>query len=380
MDSDPQYGDFVENVSTHVLGWGVVDLDLPPRERWKALVQPKAKEIQAMINAFKAENGKLFEMLLTAVEAILGPLANFEMNGFPKEFAEEIRGIHEATHIRIPELFVYNIMYELSGVLKECTSVVAQDANGVIMHGRNLDFGPPSLSAAMRNILYNVRFVRGGEIVFNSTSYLGYVGCTTCMKHGVASLTLNTRLWTKLPVTLAEWLLHLNRKGNFLAFEARRAMEVSTSFSQAVDLLNATRLLGPAYVILAGTKAGEGAVITRDETRSYHFWSLRAEFEAKNKPFILVTNYDHWTRDVANWDGVPYARRDNGNACMNRIIAEDRVTFEGLFQVLSSKPNLNRDTTFTGLMSASEGKLEAYVQFCPDCGSDEFSLVAPTLI
>lgn len=36
------------------------------------------------------------------------------------------------------EIVLYNIFYEVSSL---CTSVVGQDANGYIVHGRSLDFG-----------------------------------------------------------------------------------------------------------------------------------------------------------------------------------------------------------------------------------------------
>jgi acid ceramidase len=36
------------------------------------------------------------------------------------------------------EVVLYNIFYEVSSL---CTSIVGQDQNGNILHGRNLDFG-----------------------------------------------------------------------------------------------------------------------------------------------------------------------------------------------------------------------------------------------
>jgi acid ceramidase len=36
------------------------------------------------------------------------------------------------------EIVLYNIFYEIFTL---CTSIVAQDDNGNILHGRNLDFG-----------------------------------------------------------------------------------------------------------------------------------------------------------------------------------------------------------------------------------------------
>ena len=56
----------------------------------------------------------------------------------PQPYAGEIAGIEAATNISALDLFVVNIMYEVSGA---CTSIVAQDASGHILHGRNLDFG-----------------------------------------------------------------------------------------------------------------------------------------------------------------------------------------------------------------------------------------------
>lgn len=36
------------------------------------------------------------------------------------------------------EIVLYNIFYEVSSL---CTSVVAEDQNGKVIHGRSLDFG-----------------------------------------------------------------------------------------------------------------------------------------------------------------------------------------------------------------------------------------------
>ena len=118
---------------------------------------------------------------------------------------------------------MYNIMYELSGA---CTSIVAQDAQGRLYHGRNLDFGPASLAAKLRPLLRNIRFVRGGQVLFNSTTFLGYVGCLTCARAGAFSVTVDTRMWTKLPTALVEWITGIDRSGHFLTFATRDAFEL----------------------------------------------------------------------------------------------------------------------------------------------------------
>ena len=55
--ADPQYKQYAANASAHVPGWDSVDLDLPPRERWRSLVAPHAQDIKAMLDTFKAEGG-----------------------------------------------------------------------------------------------------------------------------------------------------------------------------------------------------------------------------------------------------------------------------------------------------------------------------------
>jgi len=49
-----------------------------------------------------------------------------------------MKGISQASGLKLGEVVLYNIFYEVSSF---CTSIVAQDQNGNIFHGRNLDFG-----------------------------------------------------------------------------------------------------------------------------------------------------------------------------------------------------------------------------------------------
>lgn len=355
--TDPQYENYRNNSARIVPGWHVVNLDLPPEQRWGDIVKPHTEQIKTMINAYKSQYGQTVEELLDLAEKAFGGIGSKLLEKMPPEYAGELAGIAAATGISAIDLWVYNIMYELSGA---CTGIVAQTPSGQIVHGRNLDFGGGGpLTAALRPLLFNVRFVKGGKVLFNSTSYAGYVGCLTCMKQGSFSVTVNTRFWSAspshVPVELAEWILGLRKNAHFLTFMTRDAMEQDLTFAEAVRRANSTELLGPAYVILGGVQAGEGAVITREPRESLHFWSLADEVSTSDQRWILETNYDHW-------DGQPRARRDNGNACMKQIVSVGKVNFAGLFSVLSSAPTGNAETTYTTLMSAHDGTYEAYIQ------------------
>ena len=228
----------------------------------------------------------------------------------PQPYAGEIAGIEAATNISALDLFVVNIMYEVSGA---CTSIVAQDASGRILHGRNLDFGKgAALTTTMRPTLRHLDFQRGGKTVFTSTTFLGYVGCLTCVKPGAFSVSVDTRIWAYsggLPGELIKWLLGIDRSGHFLSFMTRDAMEGDADYAAAAARFNTTVLLGPAYVIAAGVAAGEGAVFTRcAKEPPLPFARRRAR---RGKPYVLETNYD-W------WDGKSHDRRDDGVACMEQ--------------------------------------------------------------
>ena len=56
----------------------------------------------------------------------------------PSVYYEEIVGISKATGLEVSEITVYNIFYE---AFTFCTSIIMEDKNGHIYHGRNLDFG-----------------------------------------------------------------------------------------------------------------------------------------------------------------------------------------------------------------------------------------------
>lgn len=56
----------------------------------------------------------------------------------PKPYYDEIIGISEATELPIGEITIYNVFYEFHSL---CTSIVMEDAEGKMYHGRNLDFG-----------------------------------------------------------------------------------------------------------------------------------------------------------------------------------------------------------------------------------------------
>jgi acid ceramidase len=346
------------------LEWHDLNLDLDPKDRWTDMVKPKAAEIVDMIDQvinlviLKDGDSKVVDYLDTHADEVLAAME--------QPFGDEIKGIAAATGIEIGKMILYNVAYELMGL---CTSIVAQDSQGNIIHGRNLDFGlfmgvdaknmSWTLTEKLRPLLFNVRVMKGGVNIYNMTQYAGYVGCLTCQKKGSDGFTLSvdTSFDDEMDKGIVEWLLGLNRNGTLLAILTRKAYDLET-YDDALAFLQSTNSVGPAFIIVGGAKPGQGAVITKAGGKTIDTWTLQSQLD-KNTFYLLETNYRHWKNPPFYDD-----RRNPGMQCMNEMGAGN-LDFPGLFNVLSTRPNLNMLTTYTTLMSAAEGRLEAYTQRCP---------------
>jgi acid ceramidase len=59
-------------------------------------------------------------------------------DGLPAPYGTEMKGLATAANIPLGDIVFYNIFYEIFTL---CTSIVGQDTQGNVYHGRNLDFG-----------------------------------------------------------------------------------------------------------------------------------------------------------------------------------------------------------------------------------------------
>jgi len=363
--TDPKYEAFVANQTKHVKGWVEVNLDLPPEERWAEIVAPLKEEIKELIDTFKSIVGKISKDLFAIIELLFKQKIEKLVEAMPAEYGAEIVGIAKATGLPVADIFVYNIAYEIEGA---CTSLVAQDDQGRLIHGRNLDFGlfmgwdkvdrQWTLTEKLRPLLRHVRFTQGGATIYNATVFAGYIGLLTGMKQNAFSITVNTRFDGNLWKGLRDWISGADRTGSFMSFVTRDAVMQDATYAQALHRLNTTKLLGPAYLIIGGVNSGEGAIVTRTANESLHLQELSTHL-SMGKQYILQTNYD-------NWQKAPFFddRRTPGQHCMDTAQEMGAIGFKGVFQVLSAIPTRNRLTTYTTLMSTHDGRMESYEQYC----------------
>uniref|UniRef100_A0A674EG59 Acid ceramidase n=1 Tax=Salmo trutta TaxID=8032 RepID=A0A674EG59_SALTR len=313
--------------------WYTIDLDLPPSERWKLIITDKKAEVRAirdLANAF-VPSGKLIDLVDKDLPLIV--------NTLPYPFNEEIKGIATASGVPL----------------------------GNLIHGRNMDFGlfmgwdmknrSWLITEKLKPLVVNIDFQRGNKTVFKSTNFAGYVGMLTGIKPHAFTLTMNERFSLDGGyIGIVEWILG-HRDGMWMSFLTRSVLENATSYEEAKRLLAQTKLLAPAYFILGGNQTGQGCVITRSRVLSLDIWEIELKL---GRWYVLETNYDHW-KEPLFLDN----RRTPAMKCMNQTM-QANISLKTVYDVLSTKPVLNKLTTYTTLMDVNEGKLESYIRDCPN--------------
>ncbi|XP_072108730.1 acid ceramidase [Mobula birostris] len=342
--------------------WYKINLDSAPNKRWNQLINDKKVELTNLIQVIKElaidffPSGKLIEL----VDKGLAPL----VDTLPSPFDEELKGIADVSGVPLGEIMLFNIFYEVFTV---CTSLVAEDKAGKLYHARNLDFGlflgwniknnSWVIPEYLKPLTVNLDFRRNNRTVFKSTNFAGYVGMLTGMKPGTFTLTMNERFSIDGGyIGIIEWILG-KRSGMWMSFLTRSVLENATSYTQAKNRLANTEMLAPAYFILGGNQSGEGCVITRSRTASLDIWELDLK---GGRWYVLETNYDHWKEPLFLDD-----RRTPAIKCMNQT-TQAKISLETIYDVLSTKPVLNKLTTYTTLMDVSAGTFESYQRNCPD--------------
>ncbi|XP_037569256.1 acid ceramidase-like [Dermacentor silvarum] len=354
----------LEPLNSSVVPSFVINLDLPPRERWVEVAKAKETEVYKMHEALKnltvdVLGDRVLKLIDTEMPKLLSTL--------PWQFTEEMKSLSEITGLPLGEVVLYNVFYEFFTV---CTSIVAQDANGEIYHARNMDFGlflgwdsqnhTWAMTEVLRPTVIKLDFQRSQKTVFKAVSFAGYLGILTGVKQGAFSMTVNERFNLNGGfIGLLEWILG-DHSQHWVGFLTRQLMENETSYDTAKAMLSTSKLIAPVYFILGGTRPGEGAIITRD--RNSDEADVYTLSDAADKWFVLQTNYDHW-KPPPSYDD----RRGPGMHCM-RSLTQQSLGFGGLYDVLGTKPVINMLTVYAALMRPSTGELDAYLQSCkPPC-------------
>jgi N-acylethanolamine-hydrolysing acid amidase len=288
---------------------------------------------------------ELYENIVTLLpELMVDELSEIMLNWYLKNAVEpyrsEIMYVSNCSNVPLGDVVAINLLYDMTAW---CTSIVAADDDGVIFHGRNLDYAGLPL---LRNLTFVGQYINSnGDILYTGAPFFGYVGLWTGFKYDAFSLSGDERDQGSVVANIrairddywpSGWLM-------------RDVLANENSFDAALKRLNNTQVMAPVYYILGGLKYPDGAVITRDQEHSYNLWMLENSYLDW---YEVETNYDWWTPPPVNDD-----RRDPAINAMNAM-GRDNLTAMNLYNdVMSINPVLNDGTLYTTIMSASNKTL-----------------------
>ena len=109
---------------------------------------------------------------------------------YPTKY-QEMEGIVEAINepnFTIDHVLIMNVYTEM---LAFCTSIVAQQADGKIIMGRNIDGW--DVQDVLAPLTYKARFLRDGIYQYDAIIFHGSVGVFTASKEGAFSIAANQR-------------------------------------------------------------------------------------------------------------------------------------------------------------------------------------------
>ncbi|XP_070532010.1 N-acylethanolamine-hydrolyzing acid amidase-like isoform X2 [Ptychodera flava] len=325
------------------------DLDTPPEKRWDNIVKDWDKKMlqKFIIETFRDYLPPVVVPLLETVARAADPL-------IPSPYRQEMEGFARATDVKLADVIALNLEYEF---MTFCTSIVAQDANGKIWHGRNMDYG---FVDVLRNMTIIADVTKGGKVIYTGTTFIGFSGMLTGMRPNGFTITVDARGdsgsktdWWK-NVLEAFNALFLGG-ASFSSYLPREVFESETNFHDALHKLATRQIIAPVYYIIGGVKAGEGAVVTRDRVKARDVWLL----DPNNGTWFLVeTNYDHWLPPPKSDD-----RRDPAVKHMNAI-GQSKISGKTIYEVMSTPPVLRSATVYTFVGSAADPSSYAtYVRY-----------------
>jgi len=246
-----------------------------------------------------------------------------------------------------------NLGYEISDA---CTSIVAQTKDNKILHARNMDFWEGmGFTESLREMAIQVDYQKGGKTLFHATTFAIYVGVLSGMKPKSFSLSINTRFYPDgLHELFYEIIVALVEKNaSLVSFLTREVLTNENIFERAVDKLSNRELIADVYYIVGGISNNEGVIISRNRKNATDIWRLNSP----SRWFEVQTNYDHWKQPP--WFDN---RVTPGNQAMQNL-GRDNLSLEGIMKVLSVKPVLNLQTTFTTLACPIDNIYQSYLIF-----------------
>jgi len=272
-----------------------INLDLPPRQRWKNVTHYYQQEMIAMLETWETMLKSMYEPEEKAEWLELA---------VPKseEYLQEMQGIYEelgSNHsFNIYTMHLFGLLYEMgSPTLTACSGLLVADVNGKVIHGRNMDYAfqfkmPDGSLKDWPEVTFEANFWKNGKKIFLTIQWPTYLGAHTGMRFNGWTFEQNTRLGMNDPqLNLAA----AKAGGVAYGFTVRKMLETVPDFETALQKLNASSFMAPQYFVMSGAKPYEGAIVSMDRLHAQSLSAtppVRRFGSSESSWYLLETNDD----------------------------------------------------------------------------------------
>ena len=238
----------------------IVNLDLSPKERWN-FAEKCRKDINELIQCYWRDIENYIDFIEEYLEF-------YKQTFISTEYLDEIQSLAQFCDFSENQLLIVNLYYDVIKLGFACSAFAFEKDNS-IWHARNLDWWTENQLLAKHTKVFE--WQKGGEVIFKSVGWIGFIGVLSGMKPNRFAVTLNAVLSEETP-SLAKPI----------SFLLREILQADNNFKKAKVILEETEIVCDCLLLLSGTKSNELVVIERTPRTS----STRMATDG----FIIVTN------------------------------------------------------------------------------------------
>ncbi len=261
----------------------IINLDLPPSERW------------SFLSTYKTAVDDLIECYLsdfTGAEFIFEGIQSYKEELVSTSYIQEIQSIAAFSDFSVNEILVANLYYDVLKLYFGCTAFASWNGDKML-HARNLDWHTDENILSTHSMIFD--YQKEGKTVFKSVGWPGFVGVLSGIKPHKFAITLNAVLSEDQAAVAIP-----------ISFVIRDVLETCESFSEAKVTLENIPIICDCLLLLSGTKSNEKVVIERTPKR--------VATRVSDTDFIVVTN--------------DYKKLQNGEAAGNILQATSCGRFD----------------------------------------------------
>jgi len=180
-----------------------------------------------------------------------------------------------------------------------CTSIIAANSSGHVIHGRNLDWPDGTLYEPLTTEL---TFFRGGEPVAVTTSFFPELSPTTLVSPELG-FSYDARTCETNPNPLC--LVGKETSMEPFQLQIRDRVFKGQNYNEIFQQLNTT-YCSPAYIVISGPGEYEGALFTTHVNELPDVKEINTEYEDEGDPrkpwFVAVCNDDIDFENASEWE------------------------------------------------------------------------------